>query len=282
MAKKRRRSHNRSHPGPATRGAVRTADPIAETEDDGDGGGARRRGGAPAVRAAGSRPATTQRTRTEKKELARRQREEIRKRVRRAELRRRLLWAGGVAAVLAVASYLILRPDEPATRPDRLPGELRTEAPWGANGDQTLERADLIGLPGEGTALHEHANVQVFVHGERVSVPQGVGQASASDFASLHTHTGDGLVHIESADVGHTFTLGEFFDVWGVRLSGQCIGGYCVSGDDELLVFKDGNRVTGSPRGVVLDEQSVIVLTFGTPAEVPSPLPTFDFSTIQA
>jgi hypothetical protein len=196
-------------------------------------------------------------------------------------MRRRLLWAGGIATVLAVASYLILRPDQPATRPDRLPGELRTQAPWAANGDQALDRADQIGLPAEGTALHEHANVQVFVHGERASVPVDVG-IGPDGAASLHTHTGDGLVHIESSDVGHEFTLGEFFDVWGVRLSGQCIGGYCVSGDDELLVFKDGVRQTGSPRAVVLDEQSVIVVTFGTPSEVPSPLPTFDFSTIQA
>lgn len=280
MAKKRRRPHNRSHPSPATRSAVRTADPLVEPEEGADEVEPSHRTNGPAARAAGTRP-TTQRTRTEKKELARRQREEVRKMVRRAELRRRLLWAGGVATVLAVAGYLILWPDQPPVRPDRLPGELRTEAPWGANGDQALERAELIGLPAEGIALHQHANVQVFVHGERASVPVNVG-VDGSDLSSLHTHTGDGLVHMESADVGHTFTLGEFFDVWGVRLSRTCIGGYCVAGGDELLVFKDGVRQTGSARAVVLDEQSVIVVSFGAPDEVPSPLPTFDFSTIQA
>jgi hypothetical protein len=195
-------------------------------------------------------------------------------------MRRRFLWAAGIASVLAVAVFLIVRPDEPATRPDELPGELRTEAPWPANGDLALDRAADIGLPAEGTTMHEHANVQVLVHGEAVSVPQGVG-SNNDGLASLHTHTGDGLVHIESSQI-RDFTLGEFFDVWGVRLTGTCLGGYCVEGDDELIVFRDGERVTGSIRDVVLDDQTVIVVTFGTPEELPDPLPTFDFSSIVA
>ena len=48
-----------------------------------------------------------------------------------------------------------------------------------------------------------------------------------------------------------------------------------------LQVFKGGQEVTGAIRGVVLDDQSVVVVTFGTPDELPNPIPsTFDFGSI--
>jgi hypothetical protein len=215
--------------------------------------------------------------------MARRQREEVRRQIRRAEMRRRFLWAAGAASVLAVAVFLIVRPDEPATPSDELPGMLRTEAPWPANAELALERAEAIGLPDEGTTMHEHANVQVFVRGEQEIVPQTIGIPVPGEpgAASLHTHTSDGLVHIESAQV-RDFTLGEFFDVWGVRLSGSCLGADCEEGGDELIVFRNGERVSGSIRDVLLDDQTVVVVTFGTPDQIPSPLPTFDFSSIVA
>jgi hypothetical protein len=277
MAKKRRKPHTR--PSAATPpSGLRTAEPTAASDGEAAAGNGSPPRGTTQIR---TRPAAgPQRSRAEKKELARRQREEVRRQVRRAEMRRRFLWAAGVATVIAVAAFLILRPDDPAVRPEELPGELRTEAPWPANAEQSLERADEIGLPAEGTTLHEHANVQVFVNGEPQSVPQGIGVAE-DGLASLHTHTGDGLVHVESSQV-RDFTLGEFFDVWGVFLSPTCIGAHCQQADEELIVFLDGQRVDGPIRDVVLDDQSVVVVTFGTPDELPDPIPTFDFSSIVA
>jgi hypothetical protein len=278
MAKKRRKPHARPS-ATASSAGVRTAEhpsEIAQATGNGSAGGA-------TGSHARTRPAAgPQRSRAEKKEMARRQREEVRRQVRRAEMRRRFLWAAGVATVLAVGAFLILRPDDPAVRPDELPGELRTEAPWPANAEQSLERADAIGLPAEGTTLHEHANVQVFVNGEPQPVPQSIGiPADAPPLASLHTHTSDGLVHVESSQV-RDFTLGEFFDVWGVFLSETCVGAHCTDGQEELIVFLDGQRVSGPIRDVVLDDQSVVVVTFGTPDQLPDPIPTFDFSSIVA
>lgn len=253
----------------------------ATREDAGTDAGSSRTG-ASTRPASAPRPATPQRSRTEKKELARRQREEIRKRVKRAERARQLAWIAGLTVVIATGLYFFTRPDEPATRPGSLPGELTTEAPWPANSGQAAERAEAIGLPAEGTTMHEHADVQVFVNGEQVTVPVGIGIDDAQQPAaiqSLHTHSEDGVVHIESSTV-RDFTLGEFFDVWGVRLSATCIGGSCEDADNTLRVFKDGEAVTGPIRDVVLDDQSVIVVTYGTQAQVPDPLPTFDFSSI--
>ncbi|HEX9235017.1 MAG TPA: hypothetical protein VF972_01920 [Actinomycetota bacterium] len=59
----------------------------------------------------------------------------------------------------------------------------------------------------------------------------------AADYlTSIHTHDATGIIHIESP-TPRTFTLGEFFDVWGVRFTASCLGGYCRSSDRALSVF---------------------------------------------
>ena len=280
MAKKRRKPHSRSRSSHA--GAVRTAERPEGAESNGD------RTRADDTTAAASHTARAgQRSRAEKKELARRQREEVRKRVRRAQRLRQLVWITGVGAVLSLAVFWLVRPDEPTVRPDELPGELRTEVPWAANAAQADERARLIELPAEGATMHEHANVQVFVHGEQVDVPTDIGvdrDADPPDVQSLHTHEGSGTVHMESQSI-YPFTLGEFFDVWGVRLSESqtetCLGGYCEDGESTLRVFEEGVELDGPIRDVRLLDQTVYVLAFGTEDEIPDPIPSsFDFASV--
>ncbi|HZD18947.1 MAG TPA: hypothetical protein VE669_12470 [Actinomycetota bacterium] len=263
MAKKKRKPRRRPQ-GQAGAGAVRTAE----------------RTGRPRTERAA--PPSTRTARAEKKELARQQREEVRRRIRRAELARRVVWITGIGAVVALAVFWFTRPGDRAERPSTLPGELTSEAPWPPNGAQAPERARAIALPPEGTAQHVHANVQVFVHGEREPVPQNIGIDEASgEVLSIHTHEGSGTVHIESRDAGHVSTLGEFFDVWGVRFTETCLGAYCGEGQDALKVFKAGQEVSGPLRDVTLDDHAVIVVTFGTDDELPSPIPsTFDFSSV--
>ncbi len=257
MAKKRRKSRQRRHPAtPSSDGAVRTAE---RTE-----------------RSAPPPP----RTRQEKKELARQRREQER---RRADRKRFLqLFARMVViSAIGVGAFLWFTRggDDGPVRPATLPGELRTEAPWPANTEQLAARVDAIGLPPEGPAQHAHANLRVFVRGEPVDVPNGIGVAP-NEVSSLHTHDDTGTVHVESEST-RDFTLGEFFDVWGVRLSGTCLGGYCESGSDRLRVFVDGEEVTGNRRATPLDDQAVIVMTFGTDEDLPDPIPsTFDFSSV--
>ncbi len=43
-------------------------------------------------------------------------------------------------------------------------------------------------------------------------------------FYWLHVHTTDGIVHIESPSKTQGFTLGQFFDIWGVPLSSTQVG----------------------------------------------------------
>jgi hypothetical protein len=230
----------------------------------------------------GRSPASTQRA--ERKEMARQEREAVRKKIARTERTRRLAWILGIAAVVGIGVFFLLRPDETQRPSDGLPGELATEAPWAANGNQAQARAEAIGLPPESpVVMHEHANLQIFVHGEAQPTPTDIGIDTSDDpayVASLHTHDDTGTVHMESS-VSRTFTVGEFFDVWGVRLSPSCMGAYCNDADNRLQVFVDGEEVSEEIRDVALNDQLVIVITYGTQDELPDPIPSeFDFSSI--
>jgi len=134
---------------------------------------------------------------------------------------------------------------------------------------------------------HDHVHLDVIVDGRHVTVPAGVGLAepddtgpckppqprvgdcAAGDFyvaqvanSPLHTHSASGLIHVES-DRPVSFTLGQFFDEWGVRLDARCVGGYCSGGGRELRVYVDGRRLGGDPRRVVLTDHQEIAVVYG-------------------
>ena len=187
---------------------------------------------------------------------------------------------GVVALVAAVGVVAVFGPHrargaEAAPLSVAVPGALAGPAPWPANTDGLRSRLRTLGLPAlgrEGTALHIHAHLDVFVHGRPVAVPAGIG--IGPDFISpLHTHDASGIVHVESPDV-RTFTLGEVFGVWGVRLTRRCLGGYCASGGDRLRVYVGGREFTGDPRALRLAPHAEIVVAFGTPRQLPRPLPS--------
>jgi hypothetical protein len=160
--------------------------------------------------------------------------------------------------------------------PGGLPGELAGPAPWPRNVVELRHRLAVLGLPAlgaEGTALHTHQHLDVFVNGRRITVPAGIGIDAAGRFISpLHTHDSSGVVHVESPTV-QAFTLGQFFGVWGVRFTPGCLGDYCETGGSRLWVFSDGTPVKGDPRLVPLEEHEEIVVAFGTRAQLPRPIP---------
>ena len=288
MAKKRRRPQNRSRNRPAA-SSTRTAErprPTAPQESAPDGRpdpkGSELKAEPRRQRPASPGPAPgPQRSRAEKKELARAEREAARRRIARAQRRRQLAWIAGITVVVAAGVFVFTNRNDQGTSGVTLPGELTTDAPWDANAAKSAARATALGLPAEGTTMHEHADVEIFVHASKEPVPTDIGiDASKGTIQSIHTHDDTGLVHLESSQ-SREFTLGEFFGVWGVRFTPSCLGAYCNEGNNRLQVFVDGEEVDGSLQDVQLDDQTVIVVTYGTPTELPDPIPSsFDFSSI--
>ena len=195
---------------------------------------------------------------------------------RRQRQRQRLVWilAGvGIACLAAVAVVVLSRGNDGNDDIALLEGP----APWPANQAGLPERLSAAGLPAvtsmEQLAYHIHSHLDVVVEGEPVSVPPNIGIDPAVGIAVLHTHDERGVIHIE-APAPQDYTLGQFFDTWGVRLDAGCLGGYCSDGQATLRAFVNGAPVEGDPASVVMRAHDEIVLAFGDAGQLPDPIPS--------
>ncbi len=132
---------------------------------------------------------------------------------------------------------------------------------------------DVKCLSAEQLAYHIHAHLAVYAGGQPLALPAGVGitQAQVQQtkfglvvgagkcFYFLHTHTTDGVIHIESP-VSRIYTLGNFFDEWRQPLTSTRVAS--VSG--KVTAFLNGKLWKGSPRNIQLGDHSVIQLDVGT------------------
>lgn len=155
-----------------------------------------------------------------------------------------------------------------------LAGMRTGRAPWPPELEHLGERLDAIGLPRltqEGQALDLHIQLSVEVGSAAVEVPSSIGLNGeevaggrmATGFVSaIHTHDDSGLVHVHSPDV-RSYTLGQLFDVWGVSLTEDRMGGYCVGGGQTLTVEANGERVEGDPRELELEDGQRISIVYG-------------------
>ena len=153
--------------------------------------------------------------------------------------------------------------------------------PWPREIDNLDKRLIEIGLPKlqtEGVALHTHQHLDIFINGQQVAVSSGVGINEKQKFLSpIHTHDNTGIIHVESPTI-QSFYLGQFFDIWGLRFSSSCIGGYCNDGNKTLKVFVNGDLFKQDPRTIELQPHQEIVITYGTISEMPFPVPySYDF-----
>jgi hypothetical protein len=175
--------------------------------------------------------------------------------------RRRALLA--LAVALAVASAATTTACAPAPA-DPAAAVLRTTAPpWDAPRDAVshIDAAGFARLPfGHPVARTVRADLEVRVDDVAVVVPAfiGIDRVRAVE-ASLHTHADDGELWLESPDADEEVSLGDFFDLWGVRLDAECLGDACGPGGPTVTV--DGRLHEGDPRAVVVRDGEAIVLT---------------------
>jgi hypothetical protein len=170
---------------------------------------------------------------------------------------------------------------------------------WPAPAD-AMARARAAGLvpeTAESFVLHVHAHLDVFVNGQAVTVPAGIGinihdpavhtldVAGAKAYgridpacktvciSPLHTHDVTGILHTESPNLVRN-TLGQLFTEWGVKLDTKCVRTYCMPAT-KIAVYVDGKQFTGDPRTIVLSDHKEIAIVIGTPPEqIPAHFPT--------
>lgn len=150
-----------------------------------------------------------------------------------------------------------------------------TTPPWPRPTD-LQHRADEAGLEnvwGQRLAEHVHTHLTITDGDTPVVVPGDVGHSASERFAAqLHTHDTSGILHVESP-TRERFTLGQFFDEWGVSLGPAHVGGL----RGELTVWVDGKRSLGNPRSIELTNRRQIDLAVTTIGEVPHRPAAFDW-----
>src|SRR5712691_3821467 len=172
----------------------------------------------------------------------------------------------------------------------------RGALPWPAPDDpmRLTRKAGLTPQTQEFVFLHVHVHVDVFVNGETVTVPAGIGidvgnpavrrfkapdgstgydgisrPCAAPCISPLHTHFDDGVLHTEAKE-NQFNDLAEFFREWNVRLSRNCVGGYCRPAAP-ITVYVDGVPYKGDPRPIQLEDGEEIAVVIGTPpGSIPS------------
>jgi hypothetical protein len=129
-----------------------------------------------------------------------------------------------------------------------------------ANTNMTGKSVDGIQCLGsEQLKFHDHAHLAIFVDGAQKTVPAFIGIApDGSCLYWLHSHTPDGVIHMESP-ISRGFTLGNYFDIWGQPLSATQVG----PAKGTVTAFVDGKKFTGDPRDIRLGEHVNIQLDVG-------------------
>jgi hypothetical protein len=125
----------------------------------------------------------------------------------------------------------------------------------------------------ESTIFHIHVHLAVFIDGDEQVIPFGVGigqpwqvsdgaegpfVTNGSCFYWIHTHTQDGILHIESP-IRRGFTLGDFFRIWQQPLSPHQMGP--VQGT--IIAYVNGLRVDTNPADIRLLPHGRIQLDLG-------------------
>jgi hypothetical protein len=176
-----------------------------------------------------------------------------------------------------------------------VPGELIWPAP--ANPLDLTMSAGLQPETKETLTFHVHVHLDVFIDGNPVLVPAGIGinvtdpavkhgewnggptyggiaGCSQPCISPLHTHYVSGVIHTESA-TSTPHELGQFFTEWGVTLSGSCVGRYCTPAIPFVL-FVNGSRYSGSAADIPLTDRKEIAIVIGAPPDqIPSSFPSW-------
>lgn len=107
------------------------------------------------------------------------------------------------------------------------------------------------------TKFHIHPELQITIGGVLQRIPAEIG-IQPSCMNSIHTHSADGVLHVESP-VQKDFTLGDFFAVWHKDFSKDKILDATTSPTTEIVVTVNGNRVDTYENTVLRDKDKIVI-----------------------
>jgi hypothetical protein len=165
----------------------------------------------------------------------------------------------GVAVAMVVACGSTANPGNSPTTTGPTPTPPELSAPVSA----TVTGQAIDGIACDASApqlvVHVHAHLAIFVGGAARAVPKNIGILSSVGGSPctywLHSHDNDGIMHVESP-VMRSFTLGNYFDVWGLPLDSSHVG----PANGAVIAYLNGQPFTGDVRSIPLAAHAVVQL----------------------
>jgi hypothetical protein len=105
--------------------------------------------------------------------------------------------------------------------------------------------------------FHIHPTLELIINGKNVEVPANIG-VGPTCMTALHTHTPDGIIHVESPEK-RDFTLADFFAVWDQPFTKDEILGYKADATHRIKVTVDGTEVDTFEYTVLKDGEHVVI-----------------------
>ncbi len=128
----------------------------------------------------------------------------------------------------------------------------------------------------EQISYHVHSHLEIFVDGQKEQVPSNIGiLSSPSCLYWLHTHTADGVIHVEAPQT-REFTLGQLLEIWNQTRDSNGLFN-SVSGKN-VTAYVNGDQFEGNYKDIQLESRKQIVLAYGEP---PAKIPEYDFGSLK-
>jgi hypothetical protein len=131
-------------------------------------------------------------------------------------------------------------------------------------------------------AYHIHIHLTIYINGKRVTIPKNIGIATdGSCFYWMHTHTSDGIIHIEAPQKQSNLALDDFLTIWHDGFAKLNVPPELTQSSG-WKIFVNGqpfaNTVT-SPLNteVSLASHDIVTLEYGTPDPKPDDASTYQF-----
>ena len=183
---------------------------------------------------------------------------------RQARLARLAVMGAFVVVAAAVVGLVTTQAGDDVRGTPLTPGGLLTSGglltgapPWPAQKAGLADRVEKLGFPPVGDeSYHAHALLTVYRDGKELPVPADLGFDERGAHSSLHTHTPDGVIHME-ADDPYPYTVSHVMTTWGVAFGADRLGGETATGEKKVHVYVNGKPST--PNAELKDGDNVVV-----------------------
>ncbi len=177
------------------------------------------------------------------------------------------LLRGAVLVGIAIAAVYLLRGSAPSPKGEQTPMPTQDTSSAGAT-TKAVNTASLT-LPQSHTpsdnpfdqapiVLHTHTQLSITINGQAQPIPANIGITEQGAYV-IHTHDDSGTLHVESPII-RTYTLGDFFTIWGKTFNKQCIFEYCTNDTHTVSVLVDGTGTDKFEYMPLLEGQNIQII----------------------